>query len=153
MFRRELGAAQARAGQVAVGEGGDSAEGGGERERLLLRGRVAWRASINVVKAWLGDRVRFLATGGAPTSEAVKAFARSLFHDKAGVSFVDSYGTTESGACVSVFVCIPKHSCKHVYTYTHTYTYTHKYTHTHTCTHMHTYVRRCCPVQRQGLLV
>merc|ERR1712054_583302 len=45
----------------------------------------------------LGGRMKNLATGGAPTPPRDLEFAQNLCRTM-GVSFVDSYGTTESGA-------------------------------------------------------
>eukprot|EP00457_Paulinella_chromatophora_P007118 gb/GEZN01007138.1/.p1 GENE.gb/GEZN01007138.1/~~gb/GEZN01007138.1/.p1 ORF type:complete len:475 (+),score=88.44 gb/GEZN01007138.1/:137-1561(+) len=45
-----------------------------------------------------GPRVSFLATGGAPTHPDLQAWAKALFPT---ATFVDSYGTTETGAISS----------------------------------------------------
>eukprot|EP00466_Bigelowiella_natans_P004133 jgi/Bigna1/69484/fgenesh1_pg.9_\ len=65
-----------------------------EAERKL----VIEEAAKDKIRSMFGERVMFLATGGAPTREEVKQFARSIFPD---ATFVDSYGTTECGAISS----------------------------------------------------
>ena len=47
------------------------------------------------VRQTFGDRLKFIATGGAPTPSDVMSAVRRWFPN---ASFVDSFGTTESGA-------------------------------------------------------
>ena len=47
------------------------------------------------IRSLFGPRIRALVTGGASTPELVLQWVRGVFR---GVSFADSYGTTESGA-------------------------------------------------------
>lgn len=52
---------------------------------------------MDAVAELLGPRIQTMVTGGAPTPESDKTFARRLCRH-IGASFSDSYGTTENGA-------------------------------------------------------
>jgi len=70
-------------------------------KRRLTEGLSPTKAdenALNYIREFFGPRVSFLATGGAPTRPDVIEFARRLFPK---AKFVDSYGTSESGAITS----------------------------------------------------
>eukprot|EP00927_Polykrikos_kofoidii_P048997 TRINITY_DN43149_c0_g1_i1.p1 TRINITY_DN43149_c0_g1~~TRINITY_DN43149_c0_g1_i1.p1 ORF type:complete len:2028 (+),score=334.88 TRINITY_DN43149_c0_g1_i1:78-6161(+) len=54
-------------------------------------------AALDAVVSLFGGRLKTAATGGSPTPASVLAFAKRLC-SRASATFVESYGTTESGA-------------------------------------------------------
>ncbi len=63
--------------------------------QLLDRGGITEHEACERVRQMFGDRLKFIATGGAPTPEEIMSAVRRWFPK---ASFIDSFGTTECGA-------------------------------------------------------
>jgi fatty acid CoA ligase FadD9 len=67
-------------------------------QNLIFTENEAKSIARSAVSRLFGDRIKFLATGGAPTSTKILSFIREMFPH---TSFADSYGATECGAITS----------------------------------------------------